>query len=42
MLLKIDTPRDEKELYPYEVPIMINFFSLLHLVEKKINKISNK
>lgn len=41
MLLKINTPRDEDELYPYEVPIMIDFLKLLHLIEEKINKISN-
>lgn len=40
MLLKINTPIDKDELYPYEIPIMIDFLKLLHLVDEKINKIS--
>lgn len=41
MLLKIKLPRDENELYPYEIPIMIDFSKLLHNIEKKMEALSN-
>lgn len=36
MLLKIKLPMDEQELYPYEIPIMIDFLKLLHTIEEKM------
>ena len=36
MLLKIRLPTNESELYPFEIPIMIDFFKLLRTIEKKI------
>lgn len=41
MLLKIKLPLDEDELYPYEIPIMIDFLKLLHTIEEKIDTLSN-
>ena len=41
MLLKIKLPLDEDELYPYEVPIIIDFRKLLHTIEEKIDSLSN-
>ena len=41
MLLKIKLPRDENELYPYEIPIMIDFSRLIHNIEEKIDALSN-
>ena len=40
MLLKIKLPMDEAELYPFEIPIMIDFLKMRHIIEEKIaNKI---
>jgi len=36
MLLKIKLPTDEQELYPFEIPIMIDFLKMLHTIEEKI------
>lgn len=36
MLLKIKLPVDEAELYPFEIPIMIDFLKMLHTIEEKI------
>ena len=36
MLLKIKLPTDEPELYPFEIPIMIDFLKMLHTIEEKI------
>lgn len=41
MLLKIKLPLSEDELYPYEIPIMIDFLKLLHTIEEKINTLNN-
>lgn len=41
MLLKIKLPLDEDELYPYEVPIIIDFRKLLHTIEEKIDSLGN-
>ena len=38
MLLKIKLPTDEPELYPFEIPIMIEFLKILHTIEKKITE----
>lgn len=37
MLLKIKLPSDEPELYPFEIPIMIDFLKLLRTIEEKIS-----
>jgi hypothetical protein len=37
MLLKIKLPSDEQELYPFEIPIMIDFLKLLRTIEEKIS-----
>ncbi len=37
MLLKIKLPLKEDELYPYEIPIMIDFLKLVHTIEEKID-----
>ena len=37
MLLKINLPTNETELYPFEIPIMINFKKMLHTIEEKIS-----
>lgn len=39
MLLKIKLPIDEQEMYPYEIPIMIDFLKLLNTVEGKIHQL---
>ena len=36
MLLKIKLPIDEPELYPFEIPILIDFRKLLYKIEKII------
>ena len=36
MLLKIDLPKSEEELYPYEIPILIEFNKLFHTIEQKL------
>lgn len=41
MLLKIKLPLDEDELYPYEIPIIIDFRKLLHTIEEKIANLNN-
>ena len=41
MLLKIKLPLSEDELYPYEIPILIDFRKLLHTIEEKINTLNN-
>ena len=41
MLLKIKLPLDEAELYPYEIPIIIEFRKLLYTIEEKIDSLSN-
>lgn len=41
MLLKIKLPLDEDELYPYEIPIIIDFRKLLHIIEGKIATLNN-
>lgn len=41
MLLKIKLPLDEDELYPYEIPIIIEFRKLLHTIEEKIAILNN-
>lgn len=41
MLLKIKLPLDEDELYPYEIPIIIDFRKLLHTIEGKIATLNN-
>lgn len=41
MLLKIKLPLDEDELYPYEIPIIIDFRKLLHTLEGKIATLNN-
>lgn len=41
MLLKIKLPLGEDELYPYEIPIIINFRKLLCTIEEKIAKLKN-
>lgn len=41
MLLKIKLPLNEDELYPYEIPIMIDFLKSLHIIEEKINTLNN-
>lgn len=41
MLLKIKLPLNEDELYPYEIPIIIDFLKLLHTIEEKINSLNN-
>ena len=38
MLLKIKLPTDEPELYPFEIPLMIDFLKMLHTIEEKIAK----
>lgn len=40
MLLKINLPLNEDELYPYEIPIIIEFLKLLHDIEQKINNLN--
>lgn len=37
MLLKIKLPTNETELYPFEIPIMIDFKRMLHTIEEKIS-----
>ncbi len=37
MLLKIKLPTNETELYPFEIPIMIDFKKMLHTIEEKIS-----
>lgn len=37
MLLKINLPTNETELYPFEIPIMIEFKKMLHTIEEKIS-----
>ncbi len=37
MLLKINLPTNETELYPFEIPIMIDFKKMLHTIEEKIS-----
>ena len=37
MLLKIKLPTNETELYPFEIPIIIDFQKMLHTVEEKIS-----
>lgn len=41
MLLKIKLPLDEDELYPYEIPTIINFRKLLYTIEEKIATLNN-
>lgn len=41
MLQKIKLPLNEDELYPYEIPIIIDFLKLLHTIEEKINSLNN-
>ncbi len=41
MLLKIKLPLNEDELYPYEIPIIIDFLKLLHTIEEKIDVLNN-
>lgn len=41
MLLKIKLPQNEDELYPYEIPIMIDFLKLLNTIEGKIDTLNN-
>lgn len=41
MLLKIELPTDEEKLYPYEIPIMIDFDKLLYTIEEKIRILDN-
>lgn len=41
MLLKIKLPLNEDELYPYEIPIIIDFLKLLHSIEEKMNTQNN-
>lgn len=36
MLLKIKLPTDDQELFPYEIPIMIDFLKLLRTIEEKM------
>ena len=36
MLLKIKLPTDEAELYPFEIPIMIDFLKMRRTIEQKI------
>ena len=37
MLLKINLPTNETELYPFEIPIIIDFQKMLHTIEEKIS-----
>ena len=37
MLLKINLPTNETELYPFEIPIIIDFKKMLHTIEEKIS-----
>ena len=37
MLLKIKLPTNETELYPFEIPIIIDFQKMLHTIEEKIS-----
>ncbi len=41
MLLKIKLPLNEDELYPYEIPIIIDFRRLLHTIEGKIDTLNS-
>ncbi len=41
MLLKIKLPLNEDELYPYEIPIIIDFLKLLHNIEEKMDNSNN-
>ena len=41
MLLKIKLPLNEDELYPYEIPILIDFLKLLHTIEEKKDTLNN-
>mgnify|MGYP000167411110 CR=1 FL=1 len=38
MLRKINLPKNEEELYPFEIPIMIDFQKMLHTIETMIEK----
>lgn len=38
MLLKIKIPTNENELYPFEIPIIIDFRKMLNVIEEKINE----
>lgn len=40
ILLKINTPINSPQLYPYEIPILIDFSKLLHQIDEKINGIA--
>lgn len=40
MLLKIRLPIDEQELFPYEIPIMIDFLKLFRTIEKKMDALN--
>lgn len=41
MLLKVKTPIDEDELYPYEIPIIIDYKRMLSNLQKRIEEASN-
>lgn len=41
MLLKVKIPMDKAELYPYEIPIIIDYRKMLKNLEKKIKEASN-
>lgn len=41
MLSKIKLPLSEDELYPYEIPILIDFLKLHHDIEEKMNSTNN-
>lgn len=41
MLLKIKLPLKEDELYPYKIPIMIDFLKLVHTIEEKIDTLNS-
>ena len=38
MLRKINLPKNEEELYPFEIPVMIDFQKMLHTIETMIEK----
>lgn len=40
MLLKIKLPIDEPELYPFEIPILIDFRKLLYRIENRIESLN--
>lgn len=41
MLFKVKKPMDKAELYPYEIPIIIDYRKMIKNLEKKIKEASN-